>query len=333
MKKTTLCMSAVALALAACSHADADTGPKPRTADGVIDLIDPAKPQQVNDFGELKLRSRIGDSDLDKEVVGACAAPASEDRFAPLLPIVSMVAGWAIDYVVSAVTAAAQQRLAEYQGTTSRGLRFGPPDNGDFYASTTPPTLALRCVRLRRIIDAVDGKPGSGTLAAEAIVRIETTKARDALLVTPLRLYFDTPLARIGSRSDSTFGVSIGATFDALWQTHSTGEGKAARVWNATVGAQKIVGITGDSRRRAYYYNLPGLAPDPDNRPVPVALVPWSLNRRNGGMGTLTLTLAEVGDPPAILEFVAGTLKDHGSDIGDFLKAAAKKAIDPSASQ
>ena len=70
------------------------------------------------------------------------------------------------------------------------------------------------------------------------------------------------------------------------------------------------------------------------NPPVAVPLVPRALPqgkglpRKNVGAGTLTLTLAEAGDPPLILESVAGTFNDHGKTIGDFLKDVAKKALE-----
>lgn len=324
-------LALVLLTIVGCARDSAD--PQPRKSDGDMSLLSRTDSGDVNNFGELILPSRNGqNAELDRLLGNECA-PQLQARIAPLVAsVIVMAAGWVIDYAISEASAAAQHRLAEYQGLTAQSMMFGPP-KGYFYSSVAPPAPALACVRLRRIV--VDAGTKKSTLAAEAIIKVDTVPAGDALRLTPLRIYFDAPLARVSGDRDSKFGISLGATFDGLWQAASTGEGKQTRIWSSTVVAQKIRGLNADpaARPRFYYYNLGSAPTDTDNQGVNVPLVPWSLNNTaSKGMGTLTLTLAEVGDAPGYLKFIAGTLKDHGSDIGGFLKDAVKKAVAPDGS-
>lgn len=344
-----------AFAVGGCLHTV--EGPQPLKAEGEVSLIDLTKPgNDVEGYRQLLgPDGKPGDLTKDGKVTTKCTAPlppsdeeeskgALRTTGAVAAAVLPIVAGWVIDYAISTASSWAKQRLAEYSGVTAGAVRFGPPAAGYFYAQVPPPVLAVRCVRLRRFAEGTgaDGKPIK-FLAAEAILLVEMTSPRDALLITPLRLYFDVPVARTSSSSKADFGVSVGATFDALWQAEQTGEGKAVRIWSETVAAQKIRGAkdTSSARQRVFYYNLDSEKDSIDksdsNPTVAVPLVPWSVPNRTGknsaggkstGAGKLTLILAEVGDPPLILEIVAGTLNDHGKDIGDFLKDAAKKAIE-----
>lgn len=343
MIRPALIGTAMALAVSGCAQTGADAA-KPRSAKGQLELLQghntgwdvivpaPGSGPVALQFGR--------DLAADEAVAVQCGlTPPSTNAFvvpALLAAAIPVVAGWVIDYLISEASAVAQKRLAEYSAVTAGGLRFGPPEATGFYGSIDPPAMSWKCLRFTHKIQP-KGKD-SEVLAVEAIVKVQVASSQDSLLITPLRLYFDRAVARTGSSKDSTFGVSIGVTFDALWQTSPTGEGKSSRVWNATVLSQKIEGInwTDDSaattRQRFYYYNVgaprSGDKSDNDNKPIQVPLVPWSSNKRAPfGSGMMTVTFAEVGDPPAILEFVAGLLKDQGKDIGDFLKDAAKKAI------
>ena len=196
-----------------------------------------------------------------------------------------VVVGWAIDYLVSQASAAAQKQLAEYSAVTSGGLQFGSPELTGFYQTVDPPTMAWKCLRFSRKMQA--DKAAGSIVAMEAIFKVEVASSQDLLLLTPLRLYFDRPVALAGTGNDSKFGVSLGATFDALWQMAPTGEGKSARIWSSTILSQKIDGMTwkddspGTTRQRFYYYNVtgqrqPGDRSDATNKPVQVPLVPWS---------------------------------------------------------
>lgn len=332
--------AAFVLAVGGCAQvAGGGDVAKPRSATGKLDLLN---------AGEVGWDSYVPAStpaewgrnlDLDRAIPGSCRPDPPPPRPSGFLPplvaaAAPVVAGWVIDYLIAQATSAAQKRLAEYSAVTAGGLKFGSPKQVGFYGLIDPPYMPWKCVRLVHMIKGNSGE----MLAMEAIVKIEVAGSQDSLLITPLRLYFDRPVARTGSAQDSSFGVSLGMTFDALWQASGNGEGKTARTWNVTALSQKIEGINwkDDSlvtiRQRFYYYNL-GSTPlgdksDNSNKPIQVPLVPWSVNKKAPyGSGTLTATLAEVGDPPAILEFAAVTLKDHGKDIGDFLKDAAKKAI------
>lgn len=342
--KRWIAIGAMALALAGCAQAGGGDAAKPRSAQGRLELLQGSNigwDTNVPPPGSLPAALQAGRNPaLDDAVAGQCglrppstAAPGAFVVPGLLGAALPVVAGWVIDYVISQASAAAQKRLAEYSAVTAGGLHFGSPEDVGFYRSIDPPALPWRCVRLVHKVR----QQGVEAVAMEAIVKVEVAKSQDSLLLTPLRLYFDRPVARTGSAQDSAFGVSLGMTFDALWQSTQNGKGETARVWNTTVLAQKVEGINwkddspATTRQRFYYYNQAG-APagksDGTNKPVQVTLVPWSVNKKAPfGSGTLTATFAEVGDPPAVLEFVAGILKDHGKDIGDFLKDAAKKAI------
>jgi hypothetical protein len=339
-----IAVGAIASALAGCAQAGGSDAAKPRSAQGQLGFLQGDNvgwDTNVPRPGSTPAALQAGRSQaLDDAVAGQCgllppakAAPGAFVVPALLGTAIPVVAGWVIDYVVSQASAAAQKRLAEYSAVTAGGLQFGGQQRTGFYRSIDPPALAWRCVRLVHKIRQQDGE----VVAMEAIVKVEVAPSQDSLLLTPLRLYFDRAVARTGSAQNSTFGVSLGMTFDALWQSTPNGKGETARVWNATVLSQKIDGINwkddspATTRQRFYYYNLgdgPAGRSDDSNKPVQVTLVPWSVNKKAPyGSGTLTATFAEVGDPPAVLEFVARILKDHGKDIGDFLKDAAKKAV------
>ena len=341
--KRLLAVGVVASALFGCAQAGGGDAAKPRSAQGHLALLQGSSVGWDNNVpppGSQPAALQAGrDPARDDAIARECglrppspvAAPAAAPAFlAAALPV---VAGWVIDYLVSQASTAAQKRLAEYSALTAGSLQFGGQQVG-FYRSVDPPALSWKCARLVHKV----GQGAEEVVAMEAIVKVEVAMSQDSLVLTPLRLYFDRAVARTGSSANSTFGVSLGMTFDALWQSGQTGKGDAARVWNATVLSQKIEGINwkddtpATTRQRFYYYNLGGMPAgksDTTNKPVQVALVPWSVNKKAPfGSGAMTVTFAEVGDPPAVLEFVAGILKDHGKDIGDFLKDAAKKAIE-----
>lgn len=345
MKRLFSVVAAVS-ALLGCAQTAGGDAAKPRSAQGQLSFLQGDNvgwDTNVPQVGSTPAALQAGRSQaLDDAVASHCglqppakAAPGAFVVPALLAAAIPVVAGWVIDYVVSQASAAAQKRLAEYSALTAGGLQFGGHQRTGLYRSIDPPALAWRCVRLVHRIR----QQGGEAVAMEAIVKVEVASSEDSLLLTPLRLYFDRAVARTGTAQDSTFGVSLGMTFDALWQSAPNGKGETARVWNATVLSQKIDGINwkddspATTRQRFYYYNLgggPAGRSDDSNKPVQVTLVPWSVNRKPPyGSGTLTATFAEVGDPPAVLEFVAGILKEHGKDIGDFLKDAAKKAIAP----
>lgn len=313
----------------------------------------------ANDASLLKARGVGGNRGHDAAIAEACGVSApvllpprpSEAGWRSLDPVTGAVAVFvvskAIDVGLSAASKALEKHLAEYTGVTTGGLRFGPPATQSFYKSVAPPALGWKCVRFTRM-ESVKGDKKAKQLAAEAIVKFDVTPAGDALLITPLRLYFDKPLARTGYSGKSEFGVALGVAFDATWRAAANGEGKSTKVWSATALSQKIVGINypderqeagwvgkvlpSPVRNRFHYYNVPAgpgrQVYSPENPPVLVPLVPWSVGRAGPfGNGQLTLTLAEVGDPPAVLEFFSDTLKNNQKDIGDALKDAAKKAL------
>lgn len=351
MIKRALIVIAMAWVIVGCAQTGTDAA-KPRSAKGHLELLqgsnagwDVNVPAPGSGPAALQSGRDLAADDAVARQCGLTPPPSPGALVVPavLAAAIPVVAGWVIDYLISETSKAAQKRLAEYSAVTAGGLQFGPEETGSrppkipgFYKSINPPTMAWKCVRFTHKIQP-KGKDGD-VLAMEAIVKVEVAPSQDSLLITPLRLYFDRAVARTGSSRDSTFGVSVGITFDALWQMAPTGEGKSGRIWNATALSQKIEGINwaddsaATTRQRFYYYNIgaphPGDKSDADNKPIQVPLVPWSLNRKAPfGNGMMTVTFAEVGDPPVVLEFVAGLLKDHGNDIGGFLKDAAKKAV------
>jgi len=344
MKRHGLICAVAALAINGCTQEKEPT--KPRSATGQLEFLQGSTAALYANLRQTGVEpSSVGQvRALDEAVGEACGLTPPPEPGAPapaspsiLASAAVVVVGWAIDYLVSQASAAAQKQLAEYSAVTSGGLQFGSPELTGFYQTVGPPTMAWKCLRFSRKMQA--DKAAGSIVAMEAIFKVEVASSQDLLLLTPLRLYFDRPVALAGTGNDSKFGVSLGATFGALWQMAPTGEGKSARIWSSTILSQKIDGMTwkddspGTTRQRFYYYNVtgqrqPGDRSDATNKPVQVPLVPWSVNRKAPfGSGALAVTFAEVGDPPAILQFVAGLLKDHGKEIGDFLKDAAKKAM------
>lgn len=311
-----------AFAVAGCLHTGDDKEVKPRSAKAEVTILDASKP----DIDSLRSQ-RAGhpsDAALDGAVEARCAPPQDVKAFAVPAAVIAMVAGWVIDYAITEASQALRRRAAEYSAVSAGNVSFGPVAGRTFYSKVPAPLeMNWRCVRLVRWDKTPDG---GRIVAAEAIVKIEVARAGDSLLITPLRLYFDRPLAR--TAGGSKFGVAVGATYDGLWRTSTTGEGKATRVWSATALSQKIENVAAGAHKRFYYFNTGRPDDTAENLPVQVPLVPWSLGSTGAaGNGTLTLTLAEAGDPPWVLTFFASVLKDHGGDIGKFLKDAASKAV------
>jgi hypothetical protein len=339
MIKHVLLCAATTLAINGCAQQGPEAA-KPRSAPGHLELLKGGTGALYANLPQIGPEpSAVGQvAALDDAVDKKCLPPPRPPTaaFVPVAAaaVASVVVGWVIDYLVSQASAAAQRRVAEYSAVTSGGLKFGSPQSSGFYSQVNPPIMEWSCVRLTHRVKSTSG---ASVVAMEAILKLEPAASQDFLVITPLRLYFDQPVAR--TDGSTGFGVSVGATFDALWQASPTGEGKSSRVWSPTVLSQKIEGINwkddtlATTRQRFYYYNvggprLPGDKSDASNVPLQVPLVPWSVtNRAPYGSGTLTVTFNEVADPPAVLKFVAGLLKDHGKEIGDFLKDAAKKAI------
>lgn len=323
-----------ALATSGCIHGSEDGAAKPRSAKGQVQLLSPGSGADYDlvmsaaGYGAAQVgRDPAGDQYVANQC-GLSEVKSPTAGFVIPAAVLTMVAGWVIDYAIAQASAAAQRRIAEYSGLSAGAVWFGPTLNTMplpkfFYSSISPPTMDWSCVRFSRMTPANDGAPAK--LAAEAIVKFQVAPTNDSLMVQPLRLFFDTPLARAGS----DFGVAVAVSFDGLWQSASTGEGKAVRIWDATVLKQKLGDLSKNDRPRFFYYRN-----DPtqtENQPRQVPLVPWSYNvSRAGtraGAGTLTVTLAEAGDPPFLLTFFAGLLKDKGDAIGGVLKDAAKSAI------
>ncbi len=326
-----------ALAVAGCLHSSDSKEAKMRSADAQLEILDAKGATAVSRIGGgLASVAPPADAGLlgrdplkDQALAGACApSPPPQIKSFAILPAVAVLAiGWVIDYAISEASAAAQRRIAEYSAVSIGALRFGrkgiiertreKTTTDYFYESVPRPTLAWTCVRFWSL-DPAD-KTGK-TLASEAIVRIAVAPDKDSLLIQPLRLYFDKPVALTADGKNSSFGVALAVSFEALWQAAPTGEGKVAKVFEATLLKEKIA-INEPNRPRVFYY-------EGEKTVQQVPLVPWSLGATGpAGTGVLSVALGEAGDPPAILTFFANLAKDHGKEIGGVLKDAAKAAI------
>lgn len=338
MIRSTLICGVAALAVAGCMHTGG-TGsePKPRQGEAKLEIVDVVKDpdfvkfvpaaiaQGKDDRSAFDDRVRGHSGDRDEEIVKACRPPPPSDLQPKVLPAIPaalavLAIGWVIDYAISEASAAAQRRMAEYSAVTPGALWFGQkgktPKIDPFYASVPTPYMSWNCVRFSRFDK--DGK----TVASEAIVKIALAPEGDTLLVQPLRVYFDKPLALVADGKNNKFGIAVAVAFEAVWKAAPTGEGKVAKVFETTLLKEKIA-INDPGRDRFIYYT-----PDGEKTVQRVPLVPWSLGAQGpAGIGTLSVTLAEAGDPPVVLTFFANLAKDHGKEIGGVLKDAAKGAL------
>lgn len=298
----------------------------------------------------------------DRAVAEKCGLRPSTPQKGPLpaaipaliAPVVIAVIGWVAKYVVTEVSKALQREIQEYSGTASGAVQFGPlaaealqvahqtgRPQPYFYKAIPSsrggaPELGWSCVRLQRMVEK--------DVASEVIIRIEVAPTNDSLIIRPLRLYFDQPVAQKvdtnpAHNADGFYGVSVGLQFDGLWQGAASGEGKAAMAWAATDMIKQSIKIHDPQFQRFYYYNVEAPATDPSDKtpkpmsrgsPKQVPLVPWSVNTAAGmpgGSGTLTITMAEVGNVPPLLTFFAGLIKDNSSQISGLLAGAAEAAL------
>jgi hypothetical protein len=148
----------------------------------------------------------------------------------------------------------------------------------------------------------------------------------DILKIRPLRLYYVKPMAK-----GKEIGLAISLKANSAWKQQN--EGKREDIFNQILISDKRR-IEKDANNNLSYYSFEKnkkneivISEDWSSFPFQ-KLIPWSTNRtKEGGNVTMTLTVAEVGKMPKILEYSAKIITKNKDKLGELLIEAANNAV------
>lgn len=246
------------------------------------------------------------EKDKEDQIRQQCKAPKKgpERAFVPL----TFLAGPAIDFILDGIDKALEAELkayiAAYSGST----------DGKFYKSTKTdgPVAAWTCFRFSR----ADGPKDQEKVVLDLIGQIDVTTEKDALKVRPLRLYFAD-----GKAKGNQFGVTISMKADSVWRQQNRGQSE--KIFDHIFLTEKV-DISNGGPAVKYYLDR-----EWDDHPR-LPLIPWSTNKKGAGKGgdvTLTVTVAEVGTPPKLLELAANVFTKNKGDLAKLMKESAEKLL------
>lgn len=239
-----------------------------------------------------------------------------------------------VSYVVKQIDTTLQDEVKKYTAN------FNAQNSGTLYQSTDNdgPVLANECFRVSR---RYKDKDGASRLAMDFVGMLIITrsgKANGTLIMQPLRLYYEKPLAL--TDTSNVVGVSVKITMDTIWLDRNRGNGEAGVV-NRILLSEKV---EVPSKTAPYFYRtyLPSQKPrgapekdepawnDAKKHDVTVALPPWS-SATNSKWGenfvTTTVTVSETGNVPWLLQHAADLFHSSASDITKNLSSAADAAL------
>lgn len=233
-----------------------------------------------------------------------CNAPekGSERAFVPLTFLVGPAIDFVLDQIDKALQAELQQYIAAYSGTLDE----------KFYKSTSSrgPVAAWTCFRFSRAI----GTDDQGKVVMDLIGQFVLTDEKDALKIRPLRLYF----AQAKAKGDQ-IGITLSLKAESVWRQHNIGQSE--KVFEHNLLSEKVDISSGQPVVKYYLDNEWSSYPR-------LPLIPWSTNldeSMKGGTVTLTVTVAEVGAPPKLLEYAAKLFTKNKGDIAQLMKDSTKK--------
>lgn len=255
-------------------------------------------------------------------IKGQCPARAGKVDTEALGAILVWLAGQGISYVIGKIDDRLQDELKKYTAT------FEGSASQQFYVDQPQPILAFPCFRMARSYVAKAGNEDKTRVVAMDFIGKMEVEGNRRLKITPLRLYVAETAAE--TKKGGAVGISVGVKTDSIWRDISRGRQEAGTV-DVKVLTEKVV-----PERGVFYqaYALPragamsgkGIAPA-----VIAPLPPWSYYSgapQPDGQTTLTVSVAEAGEIPWLLEKAANLFHDNKDKIVDQLKDAAKKAIE-----
>jgi len=235
-----------------------------------------------------------------------CNAPEKGPELA-LVPLTFLI-GPAIDFVLDSIDKALEAELKEYIGA------YSSSEDGKFYKSTKAdgPVAAWTCFRFSRAVGPKDQEK----VVLDLIGQVAITTEKDALKVRPLRLYF----AQAKAKGDQ-IGVTISLKADSVWRQHNRGQSE--KIFDYIFLTEKV-DISNGRPAVKYYIDREW----DDHARLP--LIPWSTNQEGnmkGGDVTLTVTVAEVGTPPKLLEHAAKLFTKNKGDLAKLMKESVEKLL------
>lgn len=268
----------------------------------------PTRLQLINGETFHKTVFAPGLSGLDKtkedEIRQQCKGPEKVPEFA-FIPLTFLI-GPAIDFVLDYVDKTLEERLKDYIAAYSGSL------DANFYQSAGPdgPSTAWTCFRFSRAIK----QGGKDKIVMDLLGQIVLTEEKDAIKVRPLRLY----IVQAKAKGDQ-IGISFSLKAEAVWRQFN--RGVSEKIFEYKVLSEKA-DISSGKPVVMYYMDS-----DWDSHPR-LPLIPWSTNREGslkGGNVTLTMTAAEVGMPPKLLEYATKLFTKNKGDLAQLMKDSAQK--------
>ncbi len=224
------------------------------------------------------------------------------------LPVLSFFSGPAIDFALGEVERRFAEELKKYVAAYSAST------NLDFYAPApqAAPELAWTCFRVTRAI--VSGS--DRTVVMDLIGQLWLSPDKDALKIRPLRVYY----AKAKAKGDRV-GISVSVNAQAIWRDHNVG--KNEKIFEYTLLSEKF-DMTSSADDLIFYPTESW-----HSRPF-LPLIPWSTNRDislGGGHVMFTLTVAEIGAPPKILEAAADLFRAKKGELAKLMNNAANELL------
>lgn len=261
-----------------------------------------------DNFHEIVFSPGLAGLEKDKEdhIRQQCNGPERRPEFAfiPLTFLIGPAIDFALDRIDKALEEELQKYIAAYSGSVSE----------KFYKSTNSdgPTASWTCFRFSRAV----GLKNQEKVVLDLIGQISLTNEKDALKVRPLRLYFAQAKAK-----GEQIGITLSLKAESVWRQHNKGQSETT--FEDTFLSQKIDISHG---RPVVVYYL-----DKEWTSYPrLPLIPWSTNQEGqmkAGEVTFTVTAAEVGAPPKLLEHAVKLFTKNKGELATMMKDSAKKII------
>ncbi|WP_173980672.1 hypothetical protein [Magnetospirillum sp. UT-4] len=238
--------------------------------------------------------------DREKDVADVCKAPGATP--AAVAGLITVGAERALAYLVDQADKALQAEMAKYTATYSASSAFQLYDKA--------PSLKAQCFRMVRTAK-VDGKD---IVALDFVGVLELKGDKNVLTARPLRLYSEAAAAK--TDASGKVGIALSLRLDSYWREAQGGNLKAP-AWSGTVLSESL-----EYKGVPYVYK----SYSQETKPGTIgALPPWSPEGRNWTVATLTV--AETGNPPWLLENLAKLFHDKKDDIKTKLTEAATAVL------
>ncbi len=195
------------------------------------------------------------------------------------------------------------QKYAQISGASASGDYYRGGDS----AATAPLSSRIGCLRFTRFVDGA-----SDEVALDFVAGVRLDRGRDAIRLRPLRLF----ISQGGAKSaNGQYSVAISLRADAVWRDEFAGH--QGMVFEHTVAAESI-----DLKKGSFLKYYP-VDPESGAR-VPIVPVSFGADRtRDFGRTEFTVSVAELGTPPATLTLLADMLPDPDENLTKLLISAA----------